>query len=110
MKKHRDIFKMSNEELQEYLDDVATGYAFDPDNEILDNDKNLSVRDLFEQLKADVNSLRFKSINDYAAVMSRTTRICNWMYEQVDVISRRLSTEFAHKIMKEEHRIGKGNS
>ena len=38
MRQYKDIEDMTKEELEEYLDDVSSGYAFDPDNEILDAD------------------------------------------------------------------------
>ena len=48
MRQYKDIEDMTQEELDEYLLDIQTGYAFDPDNEILDSDKNLKIKDLFK--------------------------------------------------------------
>ena len=75
MRQYKDIEDMTKEELEEYLDDISSGYAFDPDNEILNSDKNLSVKELVSQLAADANSAQFKSMHEFAAIVSRASRI-----------------------------------
>lgn len=106
MRYYKDLRDMTKDELEEYLDDISSGYAFDPDNEILDSDKNLSVKELFSQLAADANFAQFKSMHEIAAIISRVHRICTWIYSQIDKTSNRLNDEFAKKLM--EHRENEG--
>lgn len=99
MKQYKDISDMTKEELEEYLDDISSGYAFDPDNEILNSDKNLSVKELVSQLAADANSVQFKSMHEFAAIVSRASRICKWINCQINKTVNRLNDEFAKKLM-----------
>lgn len=99
MKQYKDIDDMTKEELEEYLDDILSGYAFDPDDEILNSDKNLSVKELFFQLMADANSAQFKSLHEFAAVVSRASRICKWINCQIDKTANQLNDEFTKKLM-----------
>lgn len=106
MRYYKDLRDMTKDELEEYLDDVSSGYAFDPDNEVLDADKNLKVKDLFKQLNDDIESTRFKSMHEFAATVSRISRISEWMSFQTTKLSEKMNVEFNKKLI--EHRESEG--
>ena len=106
MRQYKDIEDMTKDELEEYLDDISSGYAFDPDNEILDADKNLKVKDLFKQLNDDIESTRFKSMHEFAATVSRISRISEWMSFQTTKLSEKMNVEFEKKVMERRRNEG----
>lgn len=98
MKHYKDIEDMTKEELEEYLDDISSGYAFDPDNEILDADKKLPFKEFFEKMNAEVAASQFKSLQEFAAIVSRASRMGDWMNRQFCNLSENMNTAFKRKI------------
>lgn len=106
MRQYKDIEDMTKEELEEYLDDVSSGYAFDPDNEILDADKKLPFKEFFEKMNAEVAASQFKSLQEFAAIVSRASRMGEWMYGQLCLLSEHMSSEFKRKIQERMNNDG----
>ena len=106
MRHYKDIYDMTQEELDEYLFDIQIGYAFDPDNEILEADKKLTVKELFKQLDSDIEATKFKSMHEFAAVVSRISRISEWMSTQTTKLSEKMNIEFEKKIMERRRNEG----
>lgn len=98
MKQYKDIQDMTNDELEEYLTDISTGYAYDPDNEILDGDKNTTFKEFFNKMNAEIKASRFKSLQEFAETLSRSTRMCEWAYGQICQLSDNLAIEFKQRI------------
>ena len=101
MKQYKDIHDMTRDELEEYLDDVSTGYAYDPDNEILEGDKNLSFKEFFEKMNAEVQASQFKSVQEFAESVSRGMRMCEWVHWQMCALSDNMSLAFKNLVQEQ---------
>ena len=108
MKQYKDIRDMTNEELEEYLVDVSTGYAYDPDNEVLDGDKNMTFIEFFKEMNSEIASSQFKSTQEFAETLSRSMRMCEWVYGQICQLSDNLALTFKDRIQKQIDRNKRG--
>jgi len=90
MKDHKDIYDMSDNEFDEYISDLVSGYAFDPDNKILDADKNLPLKNFFEITSERIKDLAVlpdSTMENFAEVASRVRRLGDWFCGEMEKMS-----------------------
>ena len=97
MKPEKDFGEMGDDEFREYLQDVASGYAYDPDNKVLDKDKNTTFNDFFKEANAEMDVMEFKDCEEFAAFVSRIKRICDYSYLAFMKISDRMDEEYLRR-------------
>lgn len=101
MKDHKDIYDMSDDEFAEYISDLVSGYTFDPDNKILDADKNLPLKDFFEITSERIKDLAIlpdSTMEDFAEVASRVRRLGDWFCDEMEKMSVLLQEACIKKI------------
>ena len=93
-----DFENMSEEEWEQYFEDIASGYAFDPDNKILDGDKNMSPAKFFESMNEEIDALPYKKLVDYAKAVSRVSRWSEWLKNELEVVDYKLTMEYRRRM------------
>lgn len=94
----KDIEDMTPDEWNEYFEDIKSGYAFDPDNELLERDKSMTLNDFFKSLHKEVDDLRFGTTKDFAKIISRIYRIFGWMQPQINEIDLKIEKEYKRRL------------
>ena len=94
----KDFENMDDEEWEQYFRDVESGYAFDPDNKVLEKDKNMTPGKFFDSMNKEIDELPYKQLNDYARVISRYTRWIEWLKSEIDVTDYKLMKEYRRRL------------
>lgn len=95
-----DLANMNDDEMAQYVEDVSSGYMFDPDNEILEKDKRMSFIAFFESIKKEVDELQFAPMNECAKVVSRYSRLLEWVKTKIYAIDAKFTAEYERRMKK----------